>query len=1202
VLIAQSKPTAVDGDLPVQITEEGALKAYLRPGSHEILIESVLPAHVEHIMVPDTDSAHFDPQEVWVWIPDDNVRSVELSGLTTVDPERTSLPEDWRGHTTLLGERNKKLTLNEIRRGLTDFSPNQIRLRRSLWLDLDGRGYTIQDQLTGTLHRDWRLDHSPDAILGRVHDREEGALLITQDPTGRSGVELRRKNLDLEADLRIAERGAQVAVVGWNQDVQDLGVQLHLPPGWTLFRATGADVVRGTWLDTWTLWHFFFVLLIAFCVGKLIGWKWSSIAIIALVLSHERPGAPEWAWVHLIVALALLKVLPQGAWRNLVRGYHGIALIALAVTLAPFAHDEIQRGLHPQIQHQSSQWADSSFSLAEPEVQRSMDMRNVVPQSVMYEKKSKESRSKAGKWNKQNLQQVDPNAVVQTGPGLPRWQWQSWALEWNGPVRSDQSVQLTLISPGQNRVLSFLRILFLLALAFVMVRPIAGRGRPEDSDSASPAIRWFQGAAALLSFVVAVSTAPQEANADEPALQSNAQPAPPSPPESQLEVLRTRLLAESSCKGPCIVPSRVDFDVDTRQVRIRAEVHAQRTAGWFLPGPPENLGVSDVIVDGRPTRVLRRDPGGLIAVRLTPGRHIVEVRGLLVDQDVVTLQFGPKMTPKYVTFRGDGWEVDGIDTNGKPDASLQLTRKTANSPGADAPQQLSHDLPPWFHVARKAQIGLPWQIRTTITRKSSDRPQLMRLPVLPDENVITDGFRMDGSEVLVHFARGVDSMEFVSEIPVSEKLTMTAQISSSWSETWTVECTRIWRCAFSGIPPISAVGEDEVYRPTWKPWPGEILEIAISRPEGAPGQASTVDSARYRVTPGKRLMRAELDLTVRASQGSWQRITLPATAEVQVVKVQGEEQNIRLEEGTLNLPLAPGSNELSIRWHQPWERSFRETMPQIDIGSKAVNIDMEMALGESRWLIWTHGPAWGPAVLFWSHLVMLLLLSLVLARLRTLPVRWWEWFLLVIGMSQLPTVLLVVVVGWFVAMTMRGKKPTDRVRLFQLTQLGLVFWTLVVAGILCSAVYNNLLFDVNMQVDGARSTNELFRWYVDRIDGALPTPAISSLSIYVWKVVMLLWAFWLVARLTGWAKWGWNQFSQEGLWRSVAKPDPNQPPSHRNRDENAERTRTAEPRATGAPLPQDAESSSREEEEMLQTDDDSEDETESAKEDANGDD
>jgi hypothetical protein len=1156
VLIAKSKPTEITSDLPVQVTDSGAIKAYLRPGSHEILIESVLPEHMQQIAVPDTDSALFDPQEVWVWIPDDKLRSVELSGLTTVDPERTSLPEDWRGHTTLLGERNKKLTFNETRRGLTDFSPNQIRLRRSLWLDLDGRGYTVQDEITGTLHRDWRLDHSPEATLGRVHDQNEGALLITQDSEGRSGVELRRKDLAIEADLRIEKRSSQVAIVGWNQDVQDLGVQLNLPPGWTLFHVTGADVVRGTWLDTWTLWHFFFVLLIAFCVGKLTGWKWSFIAIVALVLAHDRPNAPEWTWVHLIVALALLRVLPQGWWRKLARGYHAIALIALTVTLAPFAHHEFQRGLHPQIEQSTVPWSEGSFSESEPAPDPSMELRTIVTQSVMHEKRSKKPPSKQGNWQGQNLQQVDPNAVVQTGPGLPRWKWRSWSLEWKGPVRSDQRVGLTLISPFQNRVLSFLRIFFLLALAFVMVRPGTGRGRPEDGDPTPSATRWLQGTAALLSFMTAVSMSPQHASAGEPVVQSERQFEPPSPSDSYLEVLRTRILAESACDGPCVVPSRVDFDVDDRQVRIRAEVHVQKTAGWFLPGPPENLGLDEVIVDGRPTRVLRRDPGGLVAVRLTEGRHIVLVRGRLVDQDVVTLQFGPKMTPKYVTFQGAAWDVDGIDAHGKPDASLQLTRKSSGSTGAEAPKRVTHDLPPWFHVTRKAQIGLPWQIRTTITRKSSARPQLMRLPLLPDESVITDGLRMDSSEVLVHFARGVNSMEFVSEIPVSAKLTMNAQTDSSWSETWTVECTRIWRCAFSGIPPVAAVGNDDVYRPTWKPWPGEILEIAISRPEGAPGQASTVDSVRYRVTPGKRLMRAELDLTVRASQGSWQRIKLPPAAEVQVVQVQGTEQNIRLEEGALNLPLAPGSNELSIRWHQPWERSWRETMPQIDIGSKAVNIDMEMSLGESRWLIWTHGPAWGPAVLFWSHLLMLLLLSLVLSMLRTLPVRWWEWFLLVIGMSQLPTVLLVVVVGWFVAMIVRGKHPADRVWLFQLTQLGLVFWTLVVAGILCSAVYNNLLFDVNMQVDGGRSTNDLFRWYVDRVDGVLPTPSISSLSIYVWKVVMLFWAFWLVQRLTSWAKWGWNQFSHEDLWRSVAKPNSSQPPVGRGRDNDAAEAQT----------------------------------------------
>jgi hypothetical protein len=32
---------------------------------------------------------------------------------------------------------------------------------------------------------------------------------------------------------------------------------------------------------------------------------------------------------------------------------------------------------------------------------------------------------------------------------------------------------------------------------------------------------------------------------------------------------------------------------------------------------------------------------------------------------------------------------------------------------------------------------------------------------------------------------------------------------------------------------------------------------------------------------------------------------------------------------------------------------------------------------------------------------------------------------------------------------------------------------------------------------------------------------------------MLLWALWLSFALLGWLRWGWQCFSQDGIWRQV---------------------------------------------------------------------
>ena len=67
-------------------------------------------------------------------------------------------------------------------------------------------------------------------------------------------------------------------------------------------------------------------------------------------------------------------------------------------------------------------------------------------------------------------QQQDPNAVVQTGEGIPDWESDSWELKWSGPVPAYHRVKLWLISPRANLVASIVRVLLLVLLALGVMR------------------------------------------------------------------------------------------------------------------------------------------------------------------------------------------------------------------------------------------------------------------------------------------------------------------------------------------------------------------------------------------------------------------------------------------------------------------------------------------------------------------------------------------------------------------------------------------------------------------------------------------------------------------------------------------------------------------------------------------------------------
>ncbi len=1164
VLLAGARPISALSDLPMQIAADGALRVHGRPGEHTVDIEAVQLGDAASLTVPRTTIVGAEPQETWVWVPDERLRSVELSGLAPIDPDRTQLADDWKhAGRCYVASPDQTLVFKESRRGETEPAPSRLQLQRELWLDLDGAMLTARDHFTGDLRTGWRLDVAPGSQLGRVTiPGQSGALLITEQPESkRLGVELRDGNLKLEADSRVALTAGTwpgtrlLRVVGWQADVQQLGATLHLPPGWRLLGVSGVDRPPETWLDSWTLFDFFFVLMVAAAATKLLGKAWGALALVALAICHGEVDAPQVLWLNVLLALALARAVTAGKLGVAVRLWHGASVIALVVAIVPFARDQVREGLYPQVAQfgkgplaPGGYTRDDSWSVtdlaksAEPMAAAAGDEAGAkeeakpaaapAPEPMQMARglaKMDVISSRSYSQTQQQMRQLDPGAVVQTGPGVPKWQWTALQFAWSGPVRQDHEVHVLLLSPGAQLALALLRVLLVVLLGLRLMdraklQALAGR----------------LGALVLLAALTGV-VQPREAFAD-------------FPPQPMLDELAKRLVAAESCEGPCVVVSDLRVLADGQRVTLTAEVSAQRETGWGLPGPWDPLQIAEVRIDGQPTHALRRLPGGLIAVRVPTGAHLITVEGQLVRRSVVTLQLDPTALPRHIALDSKDWTADGLQP-GQVKDSVQLTR-VVGLPGAQTAvdgDSEALELPPWFHVERQLLLGLPWQVHTTVSRENPGRAEVLKVPLIGSERVITDGVTVETDAegkhwAVLHFGREDVQVVFDAELPITPKLQVTApQLTGQpWTETWRLNCSQMWRCTFHGLPPLHTRDpESAQFEPIWQPWPGETLQLDVQKPVGAKGPAVTIDQVLYDVTPGQRLLEATLTLTIRTSQGGTQTLTLPEGALVQSVAWGDQPRAIRPQGRKLALPLDPGEQVVTVKWQQPWLRSAHEVVPNVDLGGAAVNVQTVLHLGEDRWLLWAHGPHWGPAVLFWSHLLLLLFAAALLGRLRGLPLQTRHWLLLGLGLVQVPPVLLLAVVAWFTALAWRSRRPqvdvTKPVIAANLTQLALVGLTLVFFGVLYFAIQENLLGNVDMQVSGAGSSGTTLSWYVDRVVGALPQPGIYSLPLLAWRVGMLAWALWLVSSLLRWLPWAWRAFSAGGLWFR-RPPKPFQPP------------------------------------------------------------
>jgi len=115
----------------------------------------------------------------------------------------------------------------------------------------------------------------------------------------------------------------------------------------------------------------------------------------------------------------------------------------------------------------------------------------------------------------------------------------------------------------------------------------------------------------------------------------------------------------------------------------------------------------------------------------------------------------------------------------------------------------------------------------------------------------------------------------------------------------------------------------------------------------------------------------------------------------------------------------------------------------VDAGLKGVNGAVQVSMPRDRWILSLGGPRMGPAVLFWGVVLALALIAFALGRLTITPLKWYQWFLLALGLTQAPLIMGVVVVGWLLVLGARRAYGDQYTRnwVFNFGQIILALWT-----------------------------------------------------------------------------------------------------------------------------------------------------------------
>ena len=102
-------------------------------------------------------------------------------------------------------------------------------------------------------------------------------------------------------------------------------------------------------------------------------------------------------------------------------------------------------------------------------------------------------------------------------------------------------------------------------------------------------------------------------------------------------------------------------------------------------------------------------------------------------------------------------------------------------------------------------------------------------------------------------------------------------------------------------------------------------------------------------------------------------------------------------------------------------------------------------------------------------------------------------------------------------------------------QIGLAGLTLAAALALVAAIPYGLLGQPDMHISGNGSSAHRLIWFADQSGGALPSAAVFSLPLWLYRLAMLAWALWLANAVLGWLRWALQAYAEGGAWRRLRK-------------------------------------------------------------------
>jgi len=1092
--------------LKASISRDNSLKVELKAGEWSLLVSSYSNQKVKEFKIP---KYNFKPSnsEVWFFQENPKYRTVRIKGVKAIDPQNLNIPKAWKRLSAYLINKESIFKIEELYKTKLTKESNHFTLKREVWLDFNGSGYSIFDQIDSTLAFPTRLETlgSFDLLSLSINGKPQ---VISSVKGGGLGVELREKRANITTSSRSDGNISSLPVNSWNQKFDSGSLNLNLPPAWRVLGSTGSDRHSNLWIDKWNLFDIFLLLLLSVIIYKLFGLKYAILGFLAGVVFWQEPKAPTVIWIILALLIALIRVLPDGRMRTMVNFLIISTVISLGFKIYDFGLFELRASLYPQLEKEVYSLEHNSFD--EVESASLTPLPSKAPQSISFKRESYYKTAK--KREPQYQKAISGDEKVQTGIAKPFWSWNKYQFYWDGTLAKGQKLQLLIVPPLVTRVWRVLSLFGVVFLLFLFLRDFI-----RDSNRRKTIRPNIIAIFLALFFTI------------EPSF-SKTPTTPKTPSQEILSELKKRVLQSAKeCQNMnCASIERVKVTIVDSKLKVEMKISSSQNL--YIP-TIERVGVwmaDTVFIDDNSSVFRVSNKKGDSLLLLPKGVHKVEFIGSLEKVDRILLE--SKLPIRlFETQAPKGWRVTLSSKHFIEILRVTQSQKIPNS-----------QIAPFVSLKREFHFENSWYIITTVTLLNSiQKPYILKYPLLDGESIIDQNIKTESKKATIYLTREQKSIVFKSILPIKNLIHLKAHKAQNreiLSQEWLIDAKGNWHIDYKGLEPSSSqvVGNRLLLR--FKPWVGEALDIKVSSTTPKIGSTLTIESSKLLINQSQSYRDLSLDLSINSAIASKYPITIDNLDELKSIKIGTREYFLKPKNGKLELPLRAGRQKITIKWREKHSCKVVYEFPTIDLHRPSTNSIVELKMNHSRWILFASGSLFSPAVLIWGVMLSILILALILSKTLGSPPTTLDWAILGLGISTISSWGLVPIIIWIILLKLKAYQDDElRGTLRNFVQVGIIVFAILSLISIIASISIGLLSNPEMLIRGNGSSSYDLIWYRDFIDGLIFKPTLISLSLWYYKIIMLFWSLWVSFKLIAWIESGWKIFVLPPIWDKRVK-------------------------------------------------------------------